>query len=204
MIPVLIPGSVYAPSFSIFFKDMLGVIGDDVKILLHNFNNNDELYNILVSKFEYNECVVGDIDMFFNFIKDIYSENYQYYNELLVNYNKQYDYALGNKRTVSRTDSSTSNKTGWSHDENSRENKDYDLPNKKVDNPDGYMTSKSKSDDVLNGSSSEDAENTYNSSVTTTYDNEFLDLKRKYLAQIRNVYSEFANKFNECFMKVYN
>lgn len=204
MIPVLKPGSVYAPSFSIFYKDMLSVIGDYLKTFLHDFDDSDELYSMIKSKFQYYECVVGDINMFFNFMTDTYYEYYQYYQELLTNYNKQYDYALGNKRTVSRMDSSTTNKTGWNYDENNTENKHYDLPNKTVNDPDGYMTSKSKSEDVLDNKNGEDTTNAYNSSVVTTYDNEFLDLKRKYLAQIRNVYSEFADKFKDCFMKVYN
>ena len=41
------------------------------------------------------------------------------------------------------------------------------------------------------------------SDTTTEFNNEFIDLKNKYMNQIRNVYREFAMKFKECFYQVY-
>ena len=83
---------------------------------------------------------------------------------------------------------------------------DYDLPNKVVDNTsaDGYMTGKSIDNvhQITDNENSKDS--TYDSEITHVYDNEFLDLKKKYLEQIRNLYREFSAKFSDCFLHIYS
>lgn len=204
MIPIGFPSDMYNPTYTIFYKDMLNIVGDDIKNILADFDNNQKLYDMIAARWGTYECVVGDVNLFVSIVKEIYDENKEYYKELLVNYQKEYDYATGNKRRFERHDNSATKKSGWSYDDNSSSDSHYDLPNKSVNDPEGYMTSKDKNVEVLDGKTGEDNTNNYDSTTVTTYDNEFLELKRAYLSQIRNIYHEFAEKFSECFMKVYN
>ena len=61
----------------------------------------------------------------------------------------------------------------------------------------------SKRNESNSRSNTDEGHSDYESDVVTTYDNEFLDLKRKYLNQIRNIYHEFALKFSDCFIHVF-
>lgn len=107
---------------------------------------------------------------------------------------------------------------------------EYDLPNKVVTplTNDGYATGKTK--DSGSNSSTSTGDNTvtdtgdntvtntgdntitdegetsvsYTSTITHTYNNEFLDLKKKYMEQIRNVYREFSEKFSDCFIHLFS
>ena len=114
----------------------------------------------------------------------------KYYAELLTNYTKQYDYALGNKKktTVSGTTIGHNSSTDTSLDTK------YSLPNKIASNE--FPTSKDSGSATVtgdnNGSNAETSE--------TTYDDEFLQLKKQYMEQIRDLYIEFANRFNDCFL----
>lgn len=127
-----------------------------------------------------------------------------YYNELISNYNKAYDYSIGNKRRTERYDdwhrSGEKHTSGGSDGEHT----EYELPNKVVASTYKNTPSSIDTDDGHSHSDEADSSNTSGSSVTTvTYDNEFLDLKRKYLAQIRNVYEDYADEVKECFYLIF-
>lgn len=204
MIPTIRLNDPYYPKYTIIFRDSLWVTKNRITEILSQFDGSNKLFDMVLSKYALYEIVVGDVFVLYDMFNDIYNEYSQYYKELLENYNKAYDYALGNKRRTIRHDHSSNEKDGNRNSSSTDINDEYDLPNKQVNNPEGYLTGRNKNNISDNGSYSEANENDYDSEVSVIYDNEFLDLKRKYLAQIRNVYSEFAEKFNECFIKVFN
>ena len=204
MIPIIRLSNTYFPYNTIIFRDSLPITENRIKYILIDFDGTDKLFDMVLSKYALYENIVGDIFTFYDMFKDIYNEHSQYYKELLENYNKEYNYALGNKRRTIRHDTSIGEKGSTRNNSSSDTNDQFDLPNKVVQNPEGYLTSRNKDTFAEAGNYHEDNEHTYDSEVSVIYDNEFLDLKRKYLAQIRNVYSEFAEKFNECFIKVFN
>ena len=204
MYPYIKLGSLHYPTYSILFKDSLPVTESYIKTLLHNFDNNDKLFEMVLSKFGFYEIITGNTNDLYTLFSEIYEENYEYYHELLVNYKKEYDYAIGNRRTVKRHDVGSNNKGGSRTNSYDDTSKEYDLPNRSINSGDGNLTSKNESNGGTSDEYTENGNNVYDSEVTNVYDNEFLDLKRKYLSQIRNVYSEFANKFSECFIHMYN
>ena len=180
---------------------------DLLKSELNNKYSNVDA-NTLVKMLEnvYNYYEIGTDEKFtmLLFLRDVFNEYGPYYNELIGNYNKEYDYAKNNKRVVRRND--TLNIAGSSKLDNHTDGKntEYVLPNKVTD--DNYESTPSgitkdvndyKQDKVYDNNTTRDSE------TETEFNNEFIDLKNKYLNQIRNVYREFAMKFKECFYQIY-
>lgn len=127
-----------------------------------------------------------------------------YYAELIENYNKAYDYATGNKRRTERYDNWHRSGEKHSSGGSDGEHTEYELPNKVVATTYKNTPSSIDTDNGNSHSDEADTSDTSGSSVNTViYDNEFLDLKRKYLAQIRNVYEEYADEIEECFYSIY-
>lgn len=165
----------------------------------------NDLLNMIASVYRYYECGSEDGDEMLQFMEDTFDEYRDYYYEIITNYQKEYDYALNNKRVTSKTDKLTiEGNTSISNNEE-RSSTDYELPNKVIP-ANQYRNTPSNINDN-NASSSQDKSydnNTSRDSETTVeFNNEFIDLKNKYMRQIRNVYHEFAMKFKECFYQVY-
>ena len=179
-------------------------LGDTTATTKMSRNDIMTLIIDIKARFADYEMVEEDEDTLFNYFRDIFEEHYSYYANLLYNYRKDYDYATGNKRIVTRSDNI--NIQGQRDIEGNDDSKhtDYELPNKVVD--EDYESTPSA---ISKDKSTSKTSNTYNndtshsSSVETEYKNEFIDLKNKYLAQIRDVFREFANKFGLCFQLVY-
>ena len=174
---------------------------------MYQFTENDISILIELLKSRWNDYEMVDItdNELFEYFHDIFSENYSTYAQLLQNYRKEYDYATGNKRIVTRNDNINIQGQRDIASKDNNKHTDYELPNKVTD--DNYESTPSA---IGKDASESESSNTYNnetshsSSVETEYKNEFLDLKNKYLNQIRDVIREFANKFELCFQLVYD
>lgn len=174
---------------------------------MYQFTENDISILIELLKSRWNDYEMVDItdNELFEYFHDIFSENYSIYAQLLQNYRKEYDYATGNKRIVTRNDNINIQGQRDIASKDNNKHTDYELPNKVTD--DNYESTPSA---IGKDASESESSNTYNnetshsSSVETEYKNEFLDLKNKYLNQIRDVIREFANKFELCFQLVYD
>lgn len=168
--------------------------------------SSQSLYDVFIARWRYYEICEEDESMFLQMVTDTYNENKDYFKELYDNYSKAYDYALNNKRVMERHDASHSEGTFDGDVTDDKTTSDFDLPNKVVSetSADGYMTGKTVdgSHQVVDNENSKDS--TYDSVITHTYNNEFLDLKKKYLAQIRNIYREFSEKFDVCFYHLFS
>ncbi|MBO7691182.1 MAG: hypothetical protein J6T10_00930 [Methanobrevibacter sp.] len=165
---------------------------------------SSDMVNMLSSVYRYYECGSNDNEEMLQFLKDTFDEYKDYYYELIINYKKEYDYALNNKRVVTKKDEL--NMLGNTNVVNDDKNKqtEYQLPNKVVDEnyrstPSTIVDNDSKTENNKDYSNN----TTRDSSTTTEFNNEFIDLKNKYMNQIRNVYREFAMKFKDCFYQVY-
>lgn len=178
--------------------------------------DKDALLSAILNKYRINDINIptkgvnqqytnDEIDEFVDDIVSVIILKAPYYNELIKNYKKEYDYATGNKKIVSREDHYTRNGTTRNVGIIDGTHTDYDLPNKNV-TPSTYFNNPSEA-----SKDREDTDNTTTiahgsdgtSDITTTYANEVLDLKRKYLAQIRNVYEEYADECKECFYLIF-
>ena len=163
-----------------------------------------KLFSELISVFRYYEIGSDDDTEFLQFLTDVFKEYSQYYYDIISNYEKEYDYALNNKRVITKNDKL--NMVGNTNvvNENKDKQTEYQLPNKVID--DSYRSTPSNivDTDSKNNNDKNYTNDTSRDTVTTTeFNNEFIDLKNKYMNQIRNVYREFAMKFKDCFYQVY-
>ena len=155
----------------------------------------DMLYNV----YEYYE--VGDDDEMFQFMYDTFCEYSTYYKEIIDNYSKEYQYELNNKRVVTKSDAL--NISGNNTTSGTGSNTDYELPNKVIPENQYRNTPTSITDNENSSSKTYQNATSRASTYTTEFNNEFIDLKNKYMNQIRNVYREFAMKFKDCFYQIY-
>ena len=163
----------------------------------------DTLIDMLESMYEYYEISeLGEIML--SFMKDVFNEYGQYYSELFTNYKKEYDYALNNKRVISKSDSlSMVGNTKIDVDSKDKQT-EYQLPNKVIDETYRSTTSTIVDNDNESNNNKDYTNDTTRESITTTeFNNEFIDLKNKYINQIRNIYHEFSMKFKDCFYQIY-
>lgn len=196
--------SITKANYTTLLKDVSLAKLTQIKTLMNTFNNNDDLYDMFMNRFRYYEINDESEDVFVQCVTDTFNEYVDYYQELYDNYSKQYDFATQNKRVTIRDDSSSTSKSEESSATGNSSSTHYDLPNKTVSSPDGYVDDVTKDADTRTGAVVGSSSNDYDSTVTTEFHNEFLTLKRQYLAQIRNVNHEFAEKFVDCFIKVYS
>lgn len=196
--------SIDKANYTTLLKDVSEDKLNQIKTAFLTFNNNNDLFDMFMVMFRYYEINDESEDVFVQCVLDTYNEHLKYFKELYDNYTKEYDYATGNKRIVSRSDSSESSKTEdiTNTDNNTRSH--YDLPNKTVQSPDGYIDDVTKDNGGSTSNADTNSSHSYESSVTTEYKNEFLTLKRQYLNQIRNINREYCERFHDCFLSVYS
>lgn len=127
------------------------------------------------------------------FLKDTFNRHKAYYIEVLNAYEKEFDYTVANTHRHTFNNTNTVVRSGADTDVHS------DLPNKVVA-PDDYEDYPSAADIHKAGTTDT---NTSSGTSTTYYDNEFLDMKRQYMRQLRNVYEEFADRFSDCFIHLF-
>ena len=165
----------------------------------------EPLVNELLEKYRYYEICDNEIAVFVQCMWDIFHEYKHEFLQLATNYYKEYNYEVGNKKRTLRRDSTVSNRDSSSTNTNNIVDKRYDLPHKQVEDTEakGYMTERGDTNNVDENEANIQTQSALDSSVETIYDNEFLDLKRKYLNQIRNINDEFADKFSECFIHIF-
>lgn len=187
---------------------LVGTYGSTLKGYITGKNKSnidtDSLYNMLYGIYSWYE--IGDENplVMLMFMENVINEYIDYYDEVIGNYKKEYDYALNNKRVITKNDKL--NMVGNTNIVNDTKDKqtEYQLPNKVID--DSYRSTPSNiiDTDSVNNNDKNYTNDTSRDSVTTTeFNNEFIDLKNKYMNQIRNVYREFAMKFKDCFYQVY-
>lgn len=150
------------------------------------------IINMLKAKWNFYEIGGETEDTFKTYIEDTYSQWKDYYKELITNYEKEWDFTKGTIRK------SIVNNTGKVTGTNNDEEIYYDLPHKQLSELKKYPDNVTSRDGTDTRSHDNKAESTFE-------DNRFyLDQKEKYLMMIRNVYDEFAYRFRDCFIMLYN
>lgn len=173
-------------------------------IILSTADKTNKLRNAIITEYNLYEIGGETDDMFKVMFVDTFNKWKDYYEEKITAYEKQYDYTTGNRRTTTKT--STINTEGTQDSNGSSDNKhtEIELPNKQVTSEyDGYPNAISKDESSDEGHKEYGVDTSVNDEVTTVFNDEFLDLKKKYLDQLRNIYLEFAYKFKSCFILIY-
>lgn len=186
------------------------IIQEDYEDVLSSYEINmsegyENLKQEILEKYRYYEICDSDISVFVQCMNDVFHQYKHEYIQLARNYYKEYNYEVGNRKRTIRKDTSESNRDSSSANVNTVSDKRYDLPHKQVSDTEakGYMTERSDTDNKDENASNVQSQASLDSNVETIYDNEFLDLKRKYLNQIRNINDEFADKFSDCFIHIF-
>lgn len=173
-------------------------------IVLTNPEHSQKLIEMIKSHFDVYEIGAETEDLFMLNFKDTFIEWKDYYEELINAYYKEYDYALNNrKRNIKETRFVDNTETN-SEEVNNEFHKNIELPNKMItDGEDKYVNNSYKNNDNKNVKGGLLRNTTTEDSNTTYYDDEIIDLKNKYIKQLRNLFLEFALKFRENFIIIY-
>lgn len=127
------------------------------------------------------------------FLLEDFNEFKDYYEELLDNYTKKFNFETG------ISNSSTSNYNHESNDNASNTNMHVELPNKKISN--NIFDYPDNADKETNDKKITSEDN----KVTTSVSNDkYITLKNEYIKQIRNVYKEMCDRFKDCFIMIYS
>ena len=194
--------SKYTETFHDFLKDYPSFLKDIIK--MSSEVREEKLKNALISEFNLYEIGGETEEMFGIMFEDTFNQWKDYYEERITAYEKQYDYTLGNRRRTLKKSSITTEGSQQGSSVSDSKHTDIELPNKEVSSSyEGYPNAISKDNNSDKNQRTYDNETNLDDEVTTIFDDEFLDLKRKYLEQLRNIYLEFARKFKECFILIY-
>ena len=141
----------------------------------------EEFIRVFVALYEIYEIGGETIPEFKQFINNKFKIWKDYYTEKLDTYFTEINFLESNffKSNSTRTGSYSSN------------NQDYAFPNQ--------VTTKRYLTDEKEGSNSEEISDVRNE----TYGN-LIELRRQYLDAIQNIYLEFANKFQTCFIMLFD
>ena len=159
--------------------------------------DTNKFISMFKSKWAIYEIGGETIDEFQTFIENVFNEYKDYYEEMLRAYKTEINMLDGIKTNITFVD--TKNEETELHTEGDSENKQYGLPNKTTSTD--YMTSK----DRVNTSGNEQysGTTTRNNTINRSGGVNVIELKREYMNLIRNLYSEFADKFQKCFITLY-
>lgn len=159
-----------------------------------------QLIKMLKWKYSYWEICEEVFSTFLLILRNKILAYSDYYVELLNAYNTQIDF-LDGKKTLTTRGGST-NTTGSATNTNEGTNKRYELPNKTINEGRGNLSN--ETDTNNEDTSSTEVEELYDETITTKGDVDVVDAKRRYLDLIRNLYSEWAEKCEPCFLGIFS
>lgn len=196
------PYAKYTMTFNEFISNNPLFLENTIKLSTNERSKN--LISMLISHFNVYEIGAETEDLFMLNFKDTFNSWKDYYEELITAYTKEYDYAVNNKkRNIKETKHYDNGSTSNKEDIKSKHD-NIELPNKMItDAYDKYINNSYKDNDNKEGSSSFNRNILTEDVHTTYYDDEIIDLKNKYIKQLRNLYLEFALKFRENFIIIY-
>lgn len=182
------------PAYTKFFKDVYntwdvqhfltptGFWADEGRFL--------RLCNMILDKYRLWEVFIDNKDIFKDEFKAIFNINSEYYEERITAYETEINFLDGNK-VHTDYDSTTTNTPRAQY-----KSEDYDLP---------------RSETAINRPSSKRLSGGVDGVDTTgvdgssdTHGGDVIDLKRRYLDLLRNVYEEFAIRFKPLFIELFD
>lgn len=205
MIPIIPQSSLTIAKYTKLLKDVTPSILTEINEVFATFGDDTELQDHFYAKYRYYEICDDSEEVFKQCVFDVFHEYYDYYTQVLTAYKNDISFEDILSRTTTRTDTSSTSENGSVETEGANVHREYDLPNKVVSqqSEDGYLTSKDTDSASSSSSNESSRENEYSSDITNTDNREFVRLKQEYLKHIRDIYEEFTNKFEECFLHIY-
>ena len=184
--------------YTIQFRDVLELYPTLLDEL--QFTNEDDtikFIKMLKNKWFIYEIGGETIEEFKTYLTTTFNEYIEYYEEMLNAYKTEINMLDGIKTSIAydetkQQDTSLDN-SGTSED------KTFGLPNKTTSTD--YLTERGTINNTARETFSDTT--TKNHSIQRTGGVNVIELKREYMNLIRNLYSEFADKFQKCFITLY-
>lgn len=211
MIPWTIPAKINEAKYTKLLKDIsvntwsvIAMAFADNNIPAPNDFANDLLDHFRAT-YRYYEICDKDESVFSQAVVDTFREWHEYYEQLYTAYQNDINFEDIAKKISTRADASNNTTNAMGANEGHTTTREYDLPNKVIDpdSEDGYLTGKNKSDTNNTANSTEVRSNQYTSNNTSTDNRMFIRLKEEYLRHIRDIFEEFTNKFEDCFIHIF-
>ena len=141
------------------------------------------------------------IGEFQEFMLETLNEHRHYYEQMLDGYDREYDYETGISDTTTSTTTGESDSTGTSATNDKGIH--VDLPNKQIDANDIYRYPDSGDSNETSTNTTDSTTSKTTGEITRTYNARYLDLKRAYLNQVKDLYREYAERFSDCFVHLF-
>lgn len=141
------------------------------------------------------------IGEFEEFMLETLNEHKHYYEQMLDGYDREYDYETGLSDVTTSTTTGETDSTGNSA--TTEKGIHVDLPNKQIDADDIYKYPDSGDSTDTNINTTDNVTSKSTGEIIRTYNARYLDLKRAYLNQVRDLYREYAERFSECFVHLF-
>jgi hypothetical protein len=157
--------------------------------------------DIFKARWNIYECAGFSIAEFKKFIENKFKSWLPYYQELIDDYENRITYQDGIVNSEIHSETYTADGSVDKTDTASRNNVYTELPNK-VTNKE-YPSNKDDTNENLVSQQSYEDSHSKGLTITRTGDVNILEQKIKYQKYLRNIYLEFANKFDVCFVLLY-
>lgn len=158
-------------------------------LTLSTAERTEKFKNMFIAKWDVYEINTETVKMFklilinkFNTLKD-------YYEELISAYETKINMLDGKLTSITREDTEDNNQIY------SGESLNYDLP--RTNSAENKPSSKS------NNSGNTNDNKRFNQTITTKGEENVISLKTQYMKMLRNIYYEFVNDFETCFMQLF-
>ena len=184
--------------YTIQFRDVLELYPTLLDEL--QFTNEDDttkFIKMLKNKWFIYEIGGETIEEFKTYLTTTFNEYIEYYEEMLNAYKTEINMLDGIKTSI--TYDETKQQDTSLDNSGTSEDKTFGLPNKTTSTD--YLTERGTINNTARETFSDTT--TKNHSIQRTGGVNVIELKREYMNLIRNLYSEFADKFQKCFITLY-
>lgn len=169
---------------------------DDLQ--LDTNEHTQKFKNALLSKWGIYEIGGETLPQFKLFLKQKFDLWKDYFIEMINAYETKINMLDGNLETITETFNKETNGTGSQNVDN--EHSYIDLPNKQTTKE--YISNKNKNNGTSDSSYSDNEETTRE--ITRKGRINVIELKRDYMKLIKNVYRDFVDKFEPCFITLFS
>lgn len=191
----------YTMRYIDFLKDANNQKWVDDNIVLSTTERSSMLKDAIRAMWGVWEIGGETIGEFEEFMLETLNEHRHYYEQMLDGYDREYDYETGLSDITTSATTSEADSTGTST--TAEKGIHVDLPNKQIDAEDIYKYPDSGDSNDTNTNTTDNTTSKTTGEIKRTYNARYLDLKRAYLNQVRDLYREYAERFSECFVHLF-
>lgn len=158
-------------------------------LTLSTAERTEKFKNMFIAKWDIYEINTETVKMFKLILTNKFNTLKDYYEELISAYETKINMLDGKLTSITREDTEDNNQIY------SGESLNYDLP--RTNSAENKPSSKS------NNSGNTNDNKRFNQTITTKGEENVISLKTQYMKMLRNIYYEFVNDFETCFMQLF-